>query len=531
MKKDFEPNMDSLQKVFTFHESSILDYRRHVAKAVPLDWSAKPNPFRRYEGAVLKHLEEVPPVREPLYCKAFIPGKVQPQPVNFRSISQLFFDSLAISCRKSRGEDRWELRVNPSSGNLHPTEGYLICGPVPELCSQPMVGHYSPQQHGLEVRAEFDPELWKCLSMDSPNDTLFIGLTSIHWRQAWKYGPRGFRYCQLDIGHAIGAINYAAAALGWRTRILDELATDELALLTGSFVDHGAEPEEASVLINVGPFEEEREIRLHRKHVQVFKSLAWLGRPNRLSTSHVDWGMNEIAEAVRKPRDSAHCDRLHSPSMARSLEGRPKSLRKLIRNRRSASKFDGVTGIPLDVFYHLLQGTLTTSVNSPMYTVPWSPRIHFAILVHRVEELRPGVYFMVRGNSQLKAIGKLRQDHLSRPLRCPSQLELYCVAEGDLREVARQVSCFQAVASDSCFTLCMISEYMDPLEGYGPWVYPRLHWEAGFIGQVLYLEAEAAGFRSTGIGGYFDDVAHRVLGLEDEECQDLYHFSIGGPAR
>jgi hypothetical protein len=27
----------------------------------------------------------------------------------------------------------WALRVNPSSGNLHPTEGYLLCGPVVEL--------------------------------------------------------------------------------------------------------------------------------------------------------------------------------------------------------------------------------------------------------------------------------------------------------------------------------------------------------------------------------------------------------------
>ena len=73
-------------------------------------------------------------------------------PVNMRSVSQLFYDSLAISAWKSTGETRWALRVNPSSGNLHPTEGYLICGPIEGLSEKPMVCHYAPKEHGLEVR-------------------------------------------------------------------------------------------------------------------------------------------------------------------------------------------------------------------------------------------------------------------------------------------------------------------------------------------------------------------------------------------
>ena len=75
----------------------------------------------------------------------------------------------------------------------------------------------------------------------------------------------------------------------------------------------------------------------------------------------------------------------------------------------------------------------------------------------------------------------------------------------------------------------MIAEYEQSVARYGPWFYPRLFWEAGAIGQVLYLEAEAAGIRSTGIGCYFDDGMHEVLGLKDRRYQDLYHFTIGGP--
>ena len=80
--------------------------------------------------------------------------------------------------------------------------------------------------------------------------------------------------------------------------------------------------------------------------------------------------------------------------------------------------------------------------------------------------------------------------------------------ESDVRNAARQISCYQEIASDGCFSLGMIAEYEESLKKYGPWFYPRLFWEAGVIGQVLYLEAEAAGIRSTGIGCYFDDPMH-----------------------
>jgi len=48
------------------------------------------------------------------------------------------------------------------------------------------------------------------------------------------------------------------------------------------------------------------------------------------------------------------------------------------------------------------------------------------------------------------------------------------------------------------------------------------------IGQVLYLEAEAQGVRGTGIGCFFDDSVHEVMGLPDDTFQSLYHFTVGG---
>jgi hypothetical protein len=74
----------------------------------------------------------------------------------------------------------------------------------------------------------------------------------------------------------------------------------------------------------------------------------------------------------------------------------------------------------------------------------------------------------------------------------------------------------------------MLGELGGALEAWGPWFYKRLHWEAGLIGQLLYLEAEAIGIRATGIGCFFDDETHRVGHLSGDDFQDIYHFTLGG---
>ncbi len=34
---------------------------------------------------------------------------------------------------------------------------------------------------------------------------------------------------------------------------------------------------------------------------------------------------------------------------------------------------------------------------------------------------------------------------------------------------------------------------------------------------------------ATGMGCFFDDVTHDILGLTDRRYQTLYHFTVGGP--
>jgi nitroreductase len=107
-------------------------------------------------------------------------------------------------------------------------------------------------------------------------------------------------------------------------------------------------------------------------------------------------------------------------------------------------------------------------------------------------------------------------------------IPLYHLYSGECRQIAKTVSCHQPIASDSAFSLGMVAEFSETIET-APWLYRRLFWECGLIGQVLYLEAEAAGIRGTGIGCYFDDSVHELLGFKDEQFQSLYHFTVGKP--
>jgi nitroreductase len=106
---------------------------------------------------------------------------------------------------------------------------------------------------------------------------------------------------------------------------------------------------------------------------------------------------------------------------------------------------------------------------------------------------------------------------------------LYRLAGGDLRDFARTLSCQQDIAADGAFSLGMLARFEPVLQERGAAAYRELFWEAGMIGQSLYLAAEAVGVRGTGIGCYFDDVLHNALGLTGHDWQSLYHFTVGAP--
>jgi hypothetical protein len=211
------------------------------------------------------------------------------------------------------------------------------------------------------------------------------------------------------------------------------------------------------------------------------------------------------------------------------------SAEKIIQQRRSAVAMDGVTELSREWFYRMMLRILPDATSIPFdafsRSLLNSPRIHMAIFVNRVKDISPGLYALIRDPNKVELLQSSMHQRFqwTKPPECPENLPLYCLEAGDFHQHASSVSCGQDIAGDGAFSLGMIAEFAEPLQTIGPWFYRRLFWESGVVGQLLYLEAEAAGIRSTGIGCYFDDPVHELFGFKGNAFQSLYHFTLGGP--
>ncbi len=530
----------ALETTLAYHERTKHHPFRFASALGYMDWDTQPDPFRRFAGTPVLPLDFAPVDSGPRYEPVFLLGHVVPALLDRSSVSRLFLDALALSAWKRAGSARWSLRVDPSSGNLHPTEGYVVAGPVAGLHPRPAVYHYAPFEHALELRAELSEDSWQSLAARLPAGAVLVGLTSIHWRESWKYGERAFRYCHHDAGHAIGCVAVAAAGLGWEARLLEGVVDADLAVLLGVHVQAGVEAEHADCLMAVFPQGNEFTVEEQRAFVippvlrEELRAASWSGVPNRLSSDHHLWPViDEVAAATEKrsPPGSAYWSPSTLENASLEIGDSPLALRRLIHQRRSAVALDGRTGITRGAFYQILLKACPGSRQVPFSTLPWRPSIDLLLFVHRVADLTPGLYALVREPSRRKALEEAMERSFAwRPAEeCPASLPLFFLEAGDVRRDARRTSCDQEIAADGVFAAAMLAEYRTSLEAYGPWFYRRLHWETGVIGQILYLEAEASGIRATGIGCFFDDLTHQVFGLGGDRFQVLYHFTMGGP--
>ena len=528
------------ETVIAYHERSKHHFHRYATGPGRLDWAAQPDPFRRYDGAELIPLALPAPDRILRYEQLYTPAGVATEVLSADSVSLLFRYALSLTAWKSFQGTRWALRANPSSGNLHPTEGYALLPPLAGVGDAPALYHYAPREHGLERRARFHSDRWHELISVWPAGSFFVALSSIHWREAWKYGERAFRYCQQDVGHALAALCFAAAAQGWRAQLLDGIGADRLNTVMGldrsaDYTD--AEREEAELLLVIAPAPSTLAPFDGAAFATLTKSAQWYGQANRLSPPpHAQWPVIEqIAVASRNQTGLSIREDVAPVADVSGWLAEPqivgaRSAEQIILGRRSAVAMDGVSSISRPVFLQMLARLLPTREQGapPWQAIPWRPRIHLAMFVHRVDGIGPGLYALVRDHGRLAELQQQMAAHFLWQ-NVAGALPLYLLQAGDCRALAAEVSCGQDIAGDGAFSFGMLADYMASLHRYGAALYRRLYWEAGMLGQVLYLEAEAAGVRATGMGCYFDDPVHQVFGLKTRDWQSFYHFTVGSP--
>lgn len=493
---------------YRYHQSTKHTVEKLYGTGWSLDWANQPDPFRRYVGA---EDIQLPPPRSPGTVAYFQAVEREPQPWDIQHISQLLYYSMAISAWKEiKGQGaRWSLRVNPSSGNLHPTETHLVVCDVEGL--EDGVYHFRANDFVLERRAGGDvrPLLGALQQAASATPTpVTILLSSIFWREAWKYRDRAFRYCHHDLGHAIASLGECLTGLGHRPRyshrfddrvvagIFGLTDTDEVPGVVISTSTESPMPPSGSDAGIKSP------------------GLTFTGEPNALSQDAIEY---ESIARVYRATEGTTAEPPHLPEPQPLFDGPPIPLPErteevadrwsLVRQRRSAVDFDGSTGITAEQFGAILFRATQShqgDVAGFRHGDGGGFLIHLFLYVHRVQGVDTGIYYYNRAAHAL----------------IPHQ-------EGDVRALAARLSLGQDIAADSAFAVSMIADFPRAMALFGERGYRAAHIEAGTIGQGLYLGAEAVGVQGTGIGAFFDDDVNFFLRLP-AGFEVIYHFTVGG---
>jgi SagB-type dehydrogenase family enzyme len=480
-----------------YHESTKHSVESLRRAPHALDWANMPDPFRHYEGVPVLDLPADPPVPvmpvlEVLHgVSGDTPARGGPT-----LLSQLLFYSAAISASKrvqSTGH-RYALRVNPSSGNLHPTEFHFRTRGLKDWPDG--LYHYRPSAHMAEQRALGD--LGTNLAGSSA-PIVFI-LTSIAWREAWKYRDRAYRYCLHDIGHAWQALALSARAIGCDSFAVGYFPDDEVAQFCRVHED------EWPMLIV-----ELRGESIPLRPADTCEIVWYGGHANQLSGEITSYtGIDEIQgattlskrtrrgiSAAEPPSTSFGQIRLPPPASSSCTFG------EVARMRRSALDFlGGMKSMSLTQLSAIL-GAATVSLLADFASVRF---IQLYLYAHRIDGLQPGVYRL-----------------------WPESADLELIKSGDQRVVAAGLSLGQELAGNACVAFSMIGDIERAVSAHGDRGYRYVHFEAGAIGHRLYLAAEALGLRATGIGAFYDEEVHRHLNVTREQGQVVYHFAIGYP--
>ena len=503
----------NLQMVYTYHNNTKHSQKRYARSLGYMDWATQPNPYRTYSDTKKTQFPLSFENKTLEYSQIFNQERENrlSAPLCIEALSQFFQFSLGLAAIKEYGDQSWALRCNASSGNLQPSEAYIISKDIQGV--EDGLHHYSPQEHELELLSSAKGKL------SLPVDSFLICLSSIVWREAWKYGERSWRYTQLDCGHALKALEISALILGWKIEVLNT-KDSELQNLIGFDQITRYVPEERELpdmLLKVSLADNSNNESINITKIRESLQEKFEGKANQLSQ---DWHKWDILEEIEDATLSDDLDtKKYTNDKYEVNPYRETSFlsKDIVLKRRSAQIMNKDNCTITKKEFETIIGSVKSN----------SSAIHLVIFVHSVEDIESGLYILVRNSEHKIQLQSLFKECFLWEKIDTNAGELYKLEENDCKFISKAISCNQDIASDGAFTLGMLAEFSNQLEKYGASRYKQLYWDCGAVGQQLYLETTTLQLSATGIGCFLDDILHDTLGLKTNHFQSLYHFTVG----
>jgi SagB-type dehydrogenase family enzyme len=473
------PEDEDVKEILAYHEAT-----KHSSESIRrrrwmMDWSNKPDPFKRYSGLPVIRLELETPASGWAALDA-ISGIAEGSPVaeiDRRAIARLLTWGAGLhhAVRSPDGETFF-FRTYASAGALYPVELYVVCGELDGL--QAGLYHYLPQGDALVLLREGDhrPSLVRACAGEPSlaRAPAVLALTGIPWRTAWKYAERGYRHLFWDAGMIVANLLALTASRDAPARVVLGFADREVELLLGlqgrrevplCLLPLGTSEPEVAPAPGV-PEEMELRTPLLSKTEYTFEAILAVNEAGRLGSSEKveRWRRRAIVPGrAADPPDAA--------AIADAIED-------VIRRRGSARRF-GPAPMPREVLVDVL-GRATRGVPSD-YAPDGSGLIEPYLVVNRVEGLERGAYAWRDGAPLL-------------------------LREGDLRIEAAFLCLDQRLGGTSSATVFLMADLPATLEKLGARGYRAAQLEAGTVAGKVYLGTYAYRFGATGLTFYDDEV-------------------------
>lgn len=158
--------------VYTYHNETKHAPTKYARSLGYMDWATQPNPYRNYINTKKTELPLSFQNKTIAYKDIFDTTATDKAPLCLESISQFFQFSLGLAAIKSYEGQSWGLRCNASSGNLQPSESYILANDIEGIDDG--LYHYAVENHHLEQLSSTKKKL------DIPQDSFIIGLRFLH---------------------------------------------------------------------------------------------------------------------------------------------------------------------------------------------------------------------------------------------------------------------------------------------------------------------------------------------------------------
>jgi SagB-type dehydrogenase family enzyme len=509
-------NNREIQAAWKYHDGSKHSYWSIRNHPHFLDWANRPLPFKIYPKVKPFPLPPDVPQTGVAVLSAIsetVPSSRADSVPGVEDLARLLYFSAGITKQRAYPGGEIYFRAAACTGALYEIELYLVSGDLPGLDAG--VYHFNPADVALRLLREgdFRGNLVQATAMESgvAHAAATIICTGTYWRNAWKYQARTYRHFGWDNGTLLANMLAVSAASGLPAKIVLGFVDAEVNRL----LDLDMQREVSLCLVPIG--------RTSESSLPAPREAPALGLETiPLSQHEVEYpAMLEIHDASSlESVEEVNQWRAKPPVFPSSAqtgeavrlqplpeEDQPKdTTEQVILRRGSTRTFDQAASITLAQLSTILDYA-TRGLPADFLEPTGAQLNELYLIVHSVQDLKPGAYFFGRQQSTLE------------PLK-----------EGKFRAEAHHLGLEQELPADACVDIFFLADLEQILERYGNRGYRAVQLEAGAIGGRIYLAAYAQHLGATGLT-FFDDDVVNFFSPHAKDKSAIFLVAIGKPLK